>query len=79
MIGKLSPLKKGRLLETVRMDRKLYLKNDQNLFAFVDENYKDEQLQRSLKDFIKEKEAKTFYQIRDKAKELEANEIPKEL
>ena len=78
MIGKLSPLKKGRLLETVRMDRKLYLKNDQNLFAFVDENYKDEQLQRSLKDFIKEKEAKTFYQIRDKAKELEEKEIPKE-
>ena len=78
MIGKLSPLKKGRLLETVRMDRKLYLKNDQNLFAFVDENYKDEQLQRSLKDFIKEKEARTFYQIRDKAKELEEKEVPKE-
>lgn len=36
MISKLSPLKKGRLLETVRMDRKLYLKSHDSLVAYIE-------------------------------------------
>lgn len=38
---------------------------------FIDENYKDEELQRSLKEFLNENmETKTYFQIRDKAGEI---------
>ena len=32
---KVKPLKEGKLLKTMKVNRKLYLKNDQNLFAVV--------------------------------------------
>lgn len=69
MISKLSALKKGRLLETLRQDRSLYLKTHEVLEAFVDDSFKDEAVQRSLKDYIRtHHEVKTLYQVRDKAK-----------
>ena len=69
MISKLTPLKKGRLLETLRQDRSLYLKSHEVLQAFVDDSFKDQALQRNLKDYIRNHhEVKTLYQVRDKAK-----------
>lgn len=49
MISKLNHLKKGRLLETIRLDRSMYLKSHEVLEAFINENYKDEIIQRRLK------------------------------
>jgi hypothetical protein len=41
------------------------------LGSFIEENYKDEQLQRDLRKYIEENgNVRTFFQIRDKAKEL---------
>lgn len=75
MISKLSPLKKGRLLETLRQDRSLYLKPQEVLEAFVDDSFKDEIMQRNLKEYIRgNHDVKTLYQVRDKAKELESKE-----
>ena len=71
MVTPLSPLLKGRFLETIRCDRKLYVKSPSALIAFIEDNYKDEELQRALKIFVKEEDARTVYQVRDKAKELE--------
>lgn len=53
MISKLSPLKKGRLLETLRLDRSLYIKSLEVLEAFVDDTFKDEVMQRRLKEYVR--------------------------
>ena len=72
MITSLNPLLKGRFLETIRSDRKTYIKTPEELTKFVEEHYKEEMTERELKKFIVSKPAPTtFYQIRDKAKELE--------
>lgn len=69
MISKLIPLKKGRLLETLRQDRSLYLKSPEVLEAFVNDSFKDEFTQRKLKEYIRQNhEVKTLFQVRDKAK-----------
>lgn len=71
MIAKLNPLLKSRFLETIRVDRSTYLKTFDELNSFIDENYKDEELQRKLKVFLKyNNDVRTFFQIRDKATEL---------
>lgn len=49
IINKLNPFKKGRLLETIRLDRSLYIKSSDVIEAFIQENYPDEQIQRQLK------------------------------
>ena len=72
MIASLNPLLKGRFLETIRCDRKQYVRSPEALVAFIEENYKDEELQRALKIHLKENfDVKSIYQIKDKAKELE--------
>ena len=46
MITALNPLLKGRFLETIRSDRKTYIKSLEELIKFVEENYKDEMTER---------------------------------
>ena len=42
----LTPLLKGRLIETIRMDRKLYIKNHAELEKFIEELTSNEEHQR---------------------------------
>lgn len=43
---KLSPLLKGRLIETLRMDRRLYIKGQKDLEEYIEGLANSEQLQR---------------------------------
>jgi len=47
----LSPLLKGRLIETLRMDRKLYLKGQNELEQYIEGLTNSEHLQRELRFF----------------------------
>ena len=47
--AQLNPLLKGRLLETIRMDRKIYIKNYSELEKCIEELTGNEQHQRELR------------------------------
>ena len=75
MTGGLNSLLKGRFLETIRCDRKIYIKTAEELNQFVEESYKEEELQRNLKIFLKENpNTKTLFQVRDVASKLSKKE-----
>ena len=51
--AQLNPLLKGRLIETIRMDRKIYLKTYDELEKCIEELTSNEQYQRELRFFCK--------------------------
>jgi hypothetical protein len=51
--GKLPDLLKGRLIETVRMDRRNYIREEKDIFKFIEESINDEEKQRALRTFVR--------------------------
>ena len=75
MVEGLDDLLKGRFMETIRCDRKTYIKTAEELNRFVEENYREEKIQREMNTYLKENtNTKTFYQIRDAANKLSSGE-----
>ena len=75
MVEGLDDLLKGRFMETIRCDRKTYIKTAEELNRFVEENYKEEKVQREMKNYLKENaNTKTFYQVRDAANKFSSGE-----
>lgn len=69
--AKLPDLLKGRLIETVRMDRKNYIKSEQELFKFIEESIHDEEKQRHLRKFVRDEGVKTIFLVRDELRRIE--------
>lgn len=59
------------MIETVRMDRKNYIKSEHALFKFIEESIHDEEKQRALRKFVRENEVKTIFLVRDELKKME--------
>jgi hypothetical protein len=70
--GKLPDLLKGRLIETVRMDRRNYIREEKDIFKFIEESINDEEKQRALRTFVREKDVKTVFLVRDELKRIES-------
>jgi hypothetical protein len=70
--GKLPDLFKGRLIETVRMDRRNYIREEKDIFKFIEESINDEEKQRALRTFVRQKDVKTVFLVRDELKKIES-------
>ena len=68
---KLSSLLKGRLLECLRVDRRTYIKSEDELNKFICEITNDEEMQRNLRDSLRKEGWATYYQVKDRLKELQ--------
>ncbi len=68
--GKLPELLKGRLIETVRMDRRNYIKSESELFRYIEESVSDEEKQRALRKLVRDEDFKTIFLLRDELRKI---------
>ena len=76
--GKLPELLKGRLIETVRMDRKNYIREEKEIFKYIEESINGEEKQRALRKFVRENDSKTIFAVRDELRRMESEEKKKD-
>ena len=63
---------KGRLIETVRMDRRNYIREEKDILKFIEQSVSDEEKQRALRKYVNENEVKTIFLVRDELRRIES-------
>ncbi len=54
------------------MDRRNYIREEKDIFKFIEESINDEEKQRALRTFVREKDVKTVFLVRDELKRIES-------
>jgi hypothetical protein len=53
------------------MDRKNYIREEKDIFKYIEESINDEEKQRALRKFTRENNLKTIFMVRDELRRME--------
>ena len=62
----------------MRLDRKNYIREEKDIFKYIEESINDEEKQRALRKFVRENDAKTIFVVRDELRRMETEEKKKD-